>query len=341
MTVPGPSPYDSDLPITLASWRTFCADQPPAPLLADHLLTGKDVRWDDPRLRYHGPLVMVKTPAIQDIIRLVQQQLRSNMGRRGSRYGLVLDGPSATGKTTMLQQAGRTHERMLRRIYPDDTDSIPVIYISVPSQVAKGRGASTIAEALCFFLGLPPTGDLAEIKTRLYHVMSKARTQLVLIDEIHNLRGAADINQISDYIKDFAELLPVTFVHAGLDAWKIITSGSRGAQAAKRYCCYRTQPFNRGTTEEKSAWLQVVATFDNALRLHNHQPEDLLPLAPYLHQRTKGYIGTLSQLISQAAQEAITNSTEKITEDLLGTILLDGQAENLDYGDEDCPDKAA
>lgn len=50
-------------------------------------------------------------------------------------------------------------------------------------------------------------------------------------------------------------------------------------------------------------------------------------LAPYLHQRTGGRIGSLSRLIRQAAITAICDGSERITKPLLDTVTLDHLAE--------------
>jgi len=49
--------------------------------------------------------------------------------------------------------------------------------------------------------------------------------------------------------------------------------------------------------------------------------------AAYLHERTSGMIGSLDQLIHEAANDAIADGTEKITRAHLTEITLDTAAE--------------
>lgn len=66
-----------------------------------------------------------------------------------------------------------------------------------------------------------------------------------------------------------------------------------------------------------------MATLESALRLHAHRPGTLTSLDRYLHQRTRGMIGSLSHLIRGAALDAILTGGERITKKTLDTIPLD------------------
>src|SRR5664280_2497328 len=92
-------------------------------------------------------------------------------------------------------------------------------------------------------------------------------------------------------------------------------TGIRGRQIAGRFCLITTSPFPR-TTECEG----LVATLEDALRLHRHTPCTLRGLDRYLHQRTGGMIESLSHLIRGAALEAIMDGTAKIPRQLLDTI---------------------
>lgn len=79
-------------------------------------------------------------------------------------------------------------------------------------------------------------------------------------------------------------------------------------------------------TEE---WESLVATLENGLRLHNHEPGTLTAQAEYLHHRTGGSISSLSHLIREAAILAILNGTERIDRTLLDEIQIDHAAQSL------------
>ena len=83
-----------------------------------------------------------------------------------------------------------------------------------------------------------------------------------------------------------------------------------------------------GTTAAKDDWKKLVATMEQSLRLHRHKPLTLIEWAPYLHARTGGMIGSLDQLIYEAANDAISDGTEKITKAHLDAVILDIAAGN-------------
>lgn len=84
--------------------------------------------------------------------------------------------------------------------------------------------------------------------------------------------------------------------------------------------------------QQRDQWAALVATLEQLLRLHHHEPGTLLCQAEYLYQRTGGMIGSLSHLIREAAIEAIVNCSERITFDLLEEIELDRTAEQQHAG---------
>jgi hypothetical protein len=150
------------------------------------------------------------------------------------------------------------------------------------------------------------------------------------IDELHNLDLGTRVGaEASDQIKYLSERIPATFVLAGVDLeGNGLFAGRRGGQIASRYSLIRTSPFPYGTDDERVAWQALVATLENALRLHAHRRGALLRLSGYLHERTGGMIGSLSHLIREAALDAILNQTEKINQAGLDTVDLDQTAEH-------------
>jgi hypothetical protein len=146
-------------------------------------------------------------------------------------------------------------------------------------------------------------------------VLRKVGCSLVLVDEVHRLdlrtrKGAA----ASDELKYFFDSVGATFVYAGLDlAENGMFNGTRGRQLASRFITRDTSAFGYATDKEKADWRMLVATLEDALRLHRHKPGTLVNDAAYLHERTSGMIGSLDQLIHEAANEAIADGTEKIT----------------------------
>lgn len=124
---------------------------------------------------------------------------------------------------------------------------------------------------------------------------------------------------ISDHLKFFAENIPATFVYAGINVEREgLFTGVRGKQIAARCVMQRTGNFTYGTE-----WRAMVATMEDALRLHQHEPGTLLKQAKYLHNRTGGSISSLSHLIRGAAISSITDGSQRITRKLFDSTPVD------------------
>lgn len=71
-----------------------------------------------------------------------------------------------------------------------------------------------------------------------------AKTELVIVDEIHNLKLATSAGEdMSDYLKYFTENMQATFAHAGINVENPgLFSGMRGRQIPARSLVMTTGP---------------------------------------------------------------------------------------------------
>ncbi|MFC5954764.1 TniB family NTP-binding protein [Streptomyces pratens] len=316
-----------DTTLTLAGWRRFVDTPPPELELlpADvwaGLSAGQRDAYDEQRIDYHSEMIVVATSAVRDVTH--QGRVLTLLNRReiSARRGLIVSGPPTTGKSTALKQLGRTHELKVRQRHPG-TDRIPVVYVTTPPKGSPRKLAAEFAR----FLGLPPIKpryNVTDIADAVCHVLTEAHTDLVLVDEIHNLNLATSAGEdMSDHLKYFTEHLPATFVYAGIDVERQgLFTGVRGRQIAGRCVMVKT-----GRFPYQEEWKGLVATLEASLRLHHHQPGSLTGLDHYLHTRTGGSIGSLSHLVRAAALTAIIEGSEHITRSLLDRVPVDHAAE--------------
>ncbi|MEH0475126.1 TniB family NTP-binding protein [Streptomyces sp. B21-097] len=307
---------------TFDAFARFAHTAPPAPPQP-----GQPARSLEERLAYHSQFVTVRTPAIESLSRSVRTLMILGRSQRvTARPSLIVTGPATTGKTTALLEVGRTcHLAHTRRAAPDDT-SVPVAYVLVP----PGATAKTLACEFARYLGIPVTTRMttAQITTAVCHTYTAAGVKLMLIDEIHRLNPRTSTGaEAADWLKDLTERVAATFVYAGIDVTaSTVFSGVRGAQLAGRASLVDcgALPVRAG---EREPFRELIAAMEAALDLHSHRTGSLPRLAPYLHERTAGRIGSLARLIRQAAIEAILDGQERITKTLLDSIALDHLAE--------------
>jgi len=317
-------------PRDVYKWRVLATQQVEPPDLADCAPQGTKVAEHDKRLLWHGHMRTVTTPAISKALLEVHEQIRANRERVHGRVGIILDGPRGTGKSTLLQAIGVHWERKFAELYEPDEKRIPVVTLNVPPPV-RGN-LRNWSGAFARYLGQEREGgDPTESVIR---TMRNARTLLVLIDGIERLRTAADAELTFQYLDGISEETGATFIYCGRYAQNIVDPLTRDNDTKLEpdevlRGDHRVLRLPRiGFDDEGVAKFQrVVTLFDQDLRLYQHQPGDLLDLAPYLHVRSRGYIRMLSQLICQAAQRAILSKEERITKELLEKIPLGGVVE--------------
>lgn len=312
---------------TLEGWRRFVeADPPEFTLLDEDRWRSLDERtrmlYNEARIAHHSELVVVTTSAIARINNEGWMLTLLNQREIGARRGLIISGDAATGKTTGVKQLGRTHELRIRDRfgYDDAAARIPVVYVTAPPKGSPRKLAMEFAR----FLGLPMTMNarmnVTDIADAVCQVLIDARTDIVVVDEIHNLNLETRAGEdLSDHLKYFTEHLPATFVYAGIDVERSgLFTGTRGKQLAGRCGVVHTSAF-----PYNDEWKSLVAGMENTLRLHRHKPGTLVSEAKYLHHRTNGMIGSLAHLIRSAAIHAIIDETEAVTKESTQHLLID------------------
>jgi hypothetical protein len=313
--------------VTLEGWRQFVNTRPTTLDLldrADYDALGDPARedYDERRIAYHSELVIIETSTVREIIHQGRLLMLLNQREISARRSLIVDGPWASGKSTTIKLLGRIHEQRVQRRYPDQ-DRIPVVYITTPPKGSPRKLASEFAH----FLGLPdkPRYNTSDIADAVCQVLTQARTDLVIVDEIHHLNLATAAGEdMSDHLKYFTEHMPATFVYAGINVERSgLFTGVRGRQISARSVLVHTGAFPYG-----DEWRSLVASLEAALRLYDHKHGTLTRNAKYLHQRTGGSISSLSQLVRTAALSGLLSGSEAITRDLLDRTTLDHAAES-------------
>ncbi|WP_328687985.1 AAA family ATPase [Streptomyces phaeochromogenes] len=299
------------------------------PDLAACPAAGAEPDQDDPRIRYHATMHTVQTPALKKAVAVARRLWLASSPRSEGPLHLAIDGPGETGMTTVLRQVGRIFEGILRDQLPHDPKRIPVIHINTPLAPSSKLDMSIpFAE----FLGHKHTKDpesgqrSIDMSGPICHVMKTCGTRLVLVDGIDRL-DTSELKTAFDYFGYLAAECNVSFVYCGPGSRELVNEARRGkrpvppGQGAGGIPTLAVLPIPY-SADDYGLFHEVVKSFDDGLRLHQHTPGDLLKLATHLHRRTGGYMKPLSYLVCQSAQEAIETGTEAITPELLDSQLV-------------------
>jgi hypothetical protein len=324
-------------PRTKEDWRAYLDYEPPArpelPPPARYQAMSQTQRrgFDTARDAHHSALVLAWTPPVRRFENEIFELLTANeYAPAGARPGLLIDGPATVGKSTLVKMIARKFELQLRDEYPDRFvdqigDYVPVVYLSVPDAVTPKQ----ISLALARYLHVPTKGTKDDIDHVILKALRRCGTQLLIVDDLHFLDCSYKEGRASnDHIKYLANHAPCTIVGTGVDLTEspLLSEGSgtdRNTQTAGRFAHHKLHRFAIATAADRTEWVTVVKTLEDALVLYRHHPHSLARTHwRYLHERTGGSIAALHTLIRRAAIRAVHDGTEAVTRDLLDGITL-------------------
>jgi len=325
-------------------WRQFVEDEPT--VRPERLAVGDYRRlsdrdrhaYDRARVRHahgFGPIRSLYAEVHRALERLV---VSNELRGPGARHGAALDGNPGNGKTTIASHFGRHYERRCRERYPneltpDGHEYLPVIYVNVDVlPTIKGLNHAILA---FYGMGPPRSSNARQLTQLVLECARLCRTSLIVLDDIHLLELRRDADRdANNHLKRLANDLQATFIYAGvgLSHGGFMHEGRVGADAAlaqisQRFKRLPVEPLRRSTQAERAIWLGVLKVFESELVLLAASDGDLTREADYLWRRTQGVIGSLTQLLTEAAAEAIDTGTERVTAKLLDGIDIGYAAE--------------
>lgn len=269
-------------------------------------------------------------------LRLARQNLRA---QPGSRPGLIMDGISTVGKSTIAMQLGRRYEKIITKNHsitrtPTGNVFLPVAFVNLPGEVSIMNFNYLLAR----FYNIPFSRKAkeCELTDRIKEHVADCSTSMIILDDIHFLRIKNRSHEtVNNHIKHLANSISATFVYAGInvEGSGLLAEGNKPenkafSQTAHRFKRFELLPFDYNKTESRSDFLKVLTSFEDHLLLFE-QPKGALvaDTAEYIWARTGGFIGPISALIREGAALAIKRNTERITKNILNDIKLDFESE--------------
>ena len=265
--------------------------------------------YTNARLDFISEGLLVPTAEVTSAKKAVRQLLTYNSSRSSGCNGLMVSGDSTLGKTTITTMMMRYVYNQYSKQYPDFADHgrIPVVSVEVPA----GCTGKLLMKAFAEFFGLTVAraDTMDTIQQRVVGALNAARTQLVVVDELHNLNaGNRGNGEAVDVLKTLHNRVPTTFVYAGIDLTHgTLLSGARGQQLSGRFRLLELTRFNLADKTRALEWRSIIKDFETQLPLADHKPGTLVTHNTRLFERTGGSVGSLGQLLTGAAIDLIAN----------------------------------
>lgn len=237
----------------------------------------------------------------------LERLLRSE--RRQRPDNLLIVGASNNGKTAIAR-------RFVARMLPSENptaprSTIPVTMIQAPNGPRIPQMLAAIRSALGQPFGRRET--IAQLRMEVYRIMRMVGLRLLLIDDLHNIRGAG----VAPMLVELRELGSAAGVSLGCFATREIAYALRqDDQLANRFDLM-TLP--RWQIEDPDYW-RLLHTFARRLPLRLASALIDPELASHILARSDGLIGAITRLLRQATVQAVRSGHERIDRETLDQV---------------------
>lgn len=217
--------------------------------------------------------------------------------------GRLLVGRPLMGKSTILNEFSK-------RYPPNDNPDgeaaiIPVVYIQYPEQGGEGIYYEILRTLNA---KIPKTSKPAHVRRSAISLLKEVQMKVLLVDELHNVLQGGNNEQKKG-------LNSIKFIMNELGR-PVIAAGTHEAYNAVRFneqMISRLRPVILERFKDDEEFQALLKCFEFLLPLKKPSNLDSPKLATLIHDYTKGIMGQVSYLLTQASIYAIENGKERIT----------------------------
>lgn len=226
--------------------------------------------------------------------------------KRQCRQACRVIGDSRTGKTIACDAYWLKYTTQ-----PMSGDGLiaPVIYWHATTETGQRELFAGLLEQMKYRI---TNGTISELRERVYRLLRACQVEMIILDEAHRFRP-----KTFSEIRDIFDLLGIAVVLVGTDRLDAVVR--RDEQVHNRFmACHRFHRFDSQTLEDTTAiWEEYV--------LKLPQPSNLIrpEIQKILAATTRGYLGTLDEILRNAACRALQNGQPRIEAALLNQVALE------------------
>lgn len=223
--------------------------------------------------------------------------------------GIVIIGPSRSGKTRLLQHFEGEHQRVRKA----DGMYIPILRITTPAKPTV-RG---LAQEFLRAIGDPRwrNKDTEQERTdRLKILLQQAGTRMILIDEFHHFFDKASQtiqHHVSDWLKILIDETKLALVVSGLPSCMSVIN--QNEQLRGRFTGVMEMPrFDWENQVSRLEFISILEAFQTALSSYEFPDMSSESVAFRIYCATGGLMGYVTKILRQAIWGAISMQTKVI-----------------------------
>lgn len=226
--------------------------------------------------------------------------------KRQCRQACRVIGDSRTGKTLAcdayrLKYASQTTN--------GDAPLMPVIYWHATTETGQRELFLGLLEHLKYRI---TNGTISDLRERVYRLLRTCQVEMIILDEAHRFRP-----KTFSEIRDIFDLLGIAVVLVGTDRLDAVVR--RDEQVHNRFmACHRFHRFDSQMLEDTTAiWEEYVLRLPQSSNLTSAAMQKILAAS------TRGYLGTLDEILRNAARRALESGQSRIEASLLNQVALE------------------
>ena len=243
----------------------------------------------------------------------------------GSPECVGLVGEPNVGKTTIIQRftddfhCRHSEGRPLENRPEDVTDYPPVPVVSLTASNTVQQQLEAMLRFYGFDPGKRPTNGwlLGEVQQKVVQY----QTQLVVIDDVHNLGGKTPATQFKVMYETLGDVV-FLFTRTKGDPCPIIDPKRGGGQTTERTHWLEIEEPTR-TSEE---WARLVIAFEKQMPwCHTKRGSILKPHAALIHDKTLGKAGRVAKLLTKLTKAMIRSNEggeDTVTAEMIDSVRV-------------------
>ena len=229
---------------------------------------------------------------------------------------LVIHGRSNIGKTLVITKF--LHDHPPRFDGGRGLEQRQIIAMQMPATPDQRRFYS----ALLFELGAPQSASatLAQLERVTRDLLRRIEPRMLIVDEVHHLLAGSHIEQRAslNLLKYLANDLKISVVAVG-------TSDAPLAFRTDPQMSSRFTPFEMPRWIESDDFRRLLRAFEQVLPLRRASDLVQRPFVQFLISASGGLLGEVSRLLTEAAERAILDGSQRISlEHLEGAVCEQG-----------------